>query len=72
MRSHRVRDLRLAGRGVRGDDLRSEQLPAPVTFVTSQNQEIAKLLRARGVPISREAREISRETGESSSKAIET
>lgn len=50
--------------GRRGIRLRSEHLPAPVTFVTSQNREIAKLLQARGVPISRETDEISRETGQ--------
>jgi hypothetical protein len=50
--------------GRRGIRVRSKELPAPVTFVTSQNQEIAKLLQARGVPISRETREISRETGQ--------
>jgi hypothetical protein len=66
-----VQDAQLVGGqfGRRGIRLRSEQLPAPVTFVTSQNHEIAKLLQARGVPISREAREISRETGKSSTAA---
>jgi hypothetical protein len=58
--------------GRRGIRLRSEQLPAPVTFVTSQNHEIAKLLQARGVPISRETREISQEAGKPSSSVIGT
>jgi hypothetical protein len=62
-------DGQLGRRGIR---LRSEQLPAPVTFVTSQNQEIAKLLRARGVPISQRTGESSRETRQPSSRAIGT